>query len=97
VRGLSVRVVGRLSLERRAQGIEQTIADSSQGPRVPVAAPPQRIVTSPGGGIVLKGDARPVIDDILQPFVAGKAADHEALFAAAPGDRSGACQARKAW
>jgi len=57
-----------------------------------VAAPPQRIVTSPGRGIVLNGDARPVMDGILQPFVAGKAADHEALFAAAPGHRSRACQ-----
>src|SRR5258706_2894039 len=72
--------------------MEQTIADGAQGARVTVAAPPQRIVTPPGGGIVLNGDARPVMDGVLQPVVAGKAADHKALFAAAPGDRGGACQ-----
>src|SRR5947209_1851476 len=84
--------IRRLSIERRAQGIEQTIPDTAQGPRVTVAAAPQRIVTSPGGGIVLNGDARPVMDGVLQPFVAGKTTDHEALFAAAPGDRGRACQ-----
>src|SRR5438552_6862379 len=57
-----------------------------------MAAPPQRIVTPSGGGIALNGDARPVMDGVLQPFVAGMAADHEALFAAAPGDWSRACQ-----
>src|SRR5260370_31021759 len=72
--------------------MEQTIADGAQGARVTVAAPPQRIVTLPGGGIVLNGDARPVMDGVLQPFVAGKATDHEALFAAAPGYWSRACQ-----
>ena len=57
-----------------------------------MAALAQRIITSPGGGIVLNGDPRPVMDGVLQPFVAGKATDHEALFAATPGDRGGACQ-----
>src|SRR5687767_1851815 len=32
------------------------------------------------------------MDGVLQPFVAGQAANHEALFAAAPGDRSRTCQ-----
>src|SRR3984893_11467264 len=41
---------------------------------------------------MLDSSTRPVMDGVLQPFVAGKAADHEALFAAAPGDRSSACQ-----
>src|SRR6267154_5543386 len=41
---------------------------------------------------MLDSSTRPVMDGVLQPFVAGEAADHEALFAAAPGDRSGACQ-----
>src|SRR5260221_5703573 len=41
---------------------------------------------------MLDSSTRPVMDGVLQPFVAGKAADHEALFAAAPGDRSRACQ-----
>src|SRR5205085_235921 len=76
----------------RAQGVEQTIADAAQGARVTVTAPPQRIVTSPRGGIALNGDARPVMDGVLQPLVAGKTADHEALFTAAPGDGGRACQ-----
>src|SRR5438552_17582738 len=57
-----------------------------------MAAPQQRIVTSPGGCIVLNGGARPVMYGGLQPSVASQTADHEALFAAAPGDRSRACQ-----
>src|SRR5439155_24589397 len=65
LRGLAIGVVRRLSFERRAQSVEQTIADTAQGARVAVAAPPQRIVTSPGGGIVLNGDARPVMDGVL--------------------------------
>ena len=57
-----------------------------------VATPAQGVVTSPGGCVVLNGDARPVMDGVSQPFVAGQTSDHEALFAAAPGYRSGACQ-----
>src|ERR1700720_4505774 len=41
---------------------------------------------------MLDSSTRPVMDGVLQPLVAGKGADHEALFAAAPGDRSRACQ-----
>src|ERR1700730_16482652 len=92
LRGLVIGVVGRLPLERRAQGIEQTIADAAQGSRVAVAALAQRIVASPGGRIVLNGDARPVMDCVLQPFVTGMAADHEALLAAASGHRSNTSQ-----
>lgn len=62
-----------------------------------MAAPPQRIVTSPCGGIVLNGDARPVMDGVLQPFVAGKATDHEALFAATRVTGAVPAKARKAW
>ena len=57
LRGLTIWVIRRLPLERRAQGIEQAIADAAQGTRVAVASPSQRIVTSPGGRIVLNGDA----------------------------------------
>src|SRR6266568_6601549 len=38
LRGLVVGVIGRLPLVRGAQGIEQTIPDTAQGPRVTVAA-----------------------------------------------------------
>jgi hypothetical protein len=60
-----------LSFERRAQGIEQAIADSAQGACVAMTAPAQGVVTLPGGCVVLNGDARPVMDGVLQPFVAG--------------------------
>src|SRR6478672_1998677 len=57
-----------------------------------VSSLPQGIATSPGSGIVLNGDARPVVDSVLQSPVAGEAADHEALLAAASRDRSHPCQ-----
>ena len=91
LRGLVIGIVGRL---RRAEGIEQTITDATQGPRVAVAALAQRVVTSPCGCIVLNGCARPVTDGILQPFVTGMAADHEPLLAAAPDQRTVPARAR---
>src|SRR5215213_11034555 len=57
-----------------------------------VATLPQGIIASPSGIVVLDGDARPVMNGRLQPFVAGKAADHEALLAALPRHRSNPCQ-----
>src|SRR5438132_11290765 len=42
--GLVIGVIRRLPFERRAQGIEQTIADSAQGTCVAVAASSQGIV-----------------------------------------------------
>src|SRR5204863_9254336 len=57
-----------------------------------MATPAQGVVTSPGGCVVLNSGARPVMDGVLQPFVAGQTSDHEALFAAAPGDRGSTCQ-----
>src|SRR5262245_32886136 len=57
-----------------------------------VSSLPQGIIPSPGSGIVLNGDARPVMDSVLQSPVAGQAADHEALLTAAPRDRSHPCQ-----
>ena len=77
-----------LTLERRTQGREQAIADGTQSACMAMASLSQGIVASSGGGIVLDGDARPVMDGVLQPPVAGEAADHEALscrFAASPG------------
>jgi hypothetical protein len=47
LRGLTIWVIRRLPLERRAQGIEQTITGTAQGTRVAVVASPQCIVTSP--------------------------------------------------
>src|SRR5882724_4877042 len=57
-----------------------------------VPALSQGIIASSGGSVVLKGDARPVMNRALQPSVAGKAADHEALLAALPRHRSNPCQ-----
>ena len=57
-----------------------------------VATLPQGIIPPPGSGVVLDGDARPVMDGGLQPLVAGKTTDHEALLAAAPRHRSNPCQ-----
>src|SRR5262245_117825 len=57
-----------------------------------VTSLPQSIVPSPGGCIVLNGDARPVMDGVSQSPVASEAADHEALLAALPRHRSNPCQ-----
>ena len=57
-----------------------------------VATLPQGVIALSGRGIMLDGDARPVMDGGLQPPVAGEAADHEALPAALPRHRSNPCQ-----
>src|SRR5512144_2155624 len=57
-----------------------------------VPALSQSVIASPGGSVVLKRDARPVMNGVLQPPVAGKSADHEALLAALPRHRSNPCQ-----
>ena len=86
------RVVGNLSPECGAQGTKQTIADAAQRARMAVATLAQGIVASSGSGIMLDGDARPVMNSGLQPPVAGEAAGHEALLAALPRHRRNPCQ-----
>jgi len=79
-------------LEHRAQDGEQAISYATQGTRMAMATLPQGVVAAPGGCITLDCDARPVMDRGLQSSVAGEAADHEALLAALPCDRSNPCQ-----
>src|ERR1700680_1327910 len=91
-----VPVVGieqRLALEQRAQQVEQAISDAAQGAAMAVTATAQLGVAATADRIMLHVDARPMIDGVLQPLVAGAAADDEALLAAAHGDRGGARQA----
>ena len=57
-----------------------------------MSALPQSVIASPGCSVVLKRDARPVMNGALQPSVAGQAADHEALLAALPRHRRNPCQ-----
>src|ERR1700676_764974 len=84
---LVVGIVERLALERGAQHIEQSVADPAQSPRMTVSTPAQFGITRFARWVVLGGDAGPMIDGILQTLVAGVTSQHDALLAAAPGDR----------
>ncbi len=69
---------------------EQAIADASQGPTVAVAATSELGVFGSAARVMLHGDARPMVDRLLQPLVAGQAMQGDAGLAAAARHRSGA-------
>ena len=91
VRDLVVGIVERLPLEHHAQHVEQAITDPAQGPSMTVPVVAQLDVTLLAHRIALNGDTGPMVHGVFQTPVAGPAADHEALLAAAPGDRSLTC------
>ena len=51
-----------------------------------VAAGSQRCLSGLADGVMLYGDASPVVEGVLQPVVGGQAAYHDEGLAEAPGD-----------
>src|SRR5262245_33135512 len=73
-----------LTLKQRAGERQQPIADRAQGAGMAVAALAQGGIALSAYRIMLGGDARPVIEGLLQSGIAGKPPGHEADLAAAP-------------
>ena len=82
-----------LAFEHGAGDGEQAIGDGAQGPGVSVSALAQSGVLGPASGVVLHGNARPMVNGIAEPGVRGQAPDDDLALAGALGDRGDARQA----
>ena len=80
-----VCIVEGLALEHGAGNAEEAVGDRAQGSAVGVAAGPQREVSFTARGIVLDGDAGPMVDGTAQTHVAGFTHDDDAALAASAG------------
>src|SRR5215472_11267319 len=78
-------IIQGVLLQQGAGDGEQAVGDGAQGAAVAVPATTQCGVAAATGLVMLEGDARPMIERVLQPLVTGIAADDEAGLAAAPG------------
>src|SRR5689334_22520066 len=87
-RALVVGIVEGLVGEQRTGDEEQPIGDGAQRPAMAAAAASQLVVTATRGGIVLHGHARPMVDRLLEPPVAGSPTSDEVHLAAALCHRS---------
>src|SRR5437667_7157917 len=71
-----------LPLEQGTGNRQQAVGNGAQG--AAVAASAQLGIATPAGLVVLGGDARPVIERVFEPLVAGIAAHHDAALTTAP-------------
>jgi hypothetical protein len=78
--------------KHRAGDIEQPIADRAEGACVAVTTLSQSSVLGVAASVVLNGDARPVIEGVLEPGITGKSSGDDTALAGALGDR---CSATK--
>jgi hypothetical protein len=78
--------------KHRAGDIEQPIADRAEGTYVAVAALAQSGVLAAAATTVLHGNARPVVEGILEPRITGEPSRDDAALAGALGHR---CSATK--
>ena len=81
-----------LPLQEDAGEGEQPVGDAANGTAMGVAALAQSTIAAAALGVVLDGDARPMIDGITQPNVRGIAPDDNVGLATPPGDRGDARQ-----
>ncbi len=88
-----VWIVEGLAFEHGAGDGEEPIGDRPQRPAVGVAAGSERDVSDAARGIVLDGDAGPMVDGAAQTHVAGFAHDDDAALAASAGHGRDAGQA----
>src|SRR6516165_10519634 len=76
-----------LLFEQGAGHRQQAVGDGAQGAAMAVAAPAQRGITAAAERVVLGGEARPMLERVLEPLIAGITTDDDAGFAAAAGHR----------
>jgi hypothetical protein len=81
VANLVAGVEQRLLFEQGAGHRQQAVGDGAQGAAVAVAALAQRGITSAAESVVLGCQARPMIERVREPLVAGITADDDAGFA----------------
>src|SRR5580693_3838080 len=77
----------RLLFEQGAGHRQQAVGDGAQGAAVAVAALAQRGITAAAERVVLGCQARPMIERVREPLIAGVTAHDDAGFAAAAGHR----------
>ena len=82
-----------LAFQHGAGDGEQTVCDTVKRAGMAVAAGSLRRILGLADGIMLYGDAGPVVDRVLQPVVGRQAAHHDHGLARALGDGSDAGQA----
>lgn len=87
-----VGVIQLLSLEQNAEDVEQVVSNGPQGAAMGMAAGTEFCIAPVTGRVSLYGDAGPMVDRLLQAFVAGVAAHNDQGLAAALGDRRHATQ-----
>ena len=87
LRRLVVGVEQGLPFEQGTSHRQQAVGDRAQGAAVAMATSAQRGIAIAARRVVLGSHARPMIERIIQPLVAGVAAHHDAALTAASGHR----------
>src|ERR1700726_3977072 len=87
VANLVAGVEQSLLFEQGAGHRQQAVGDGAQGAAVTVAALAQRGITAAAERVVLGCQARPMIERVREPLIAGVTAYDDAGFAAAAGHR----------
>src|SRR4051812_35793291 len=82
VANLVAGVEQRLLFEQGAGHRQQAVGDGAQGAAVAVAALAQRRITAAAESVVLGCQARPMIECVREPLIAGITAHDDAGFAA---------------
>src|SRR5512146_312015 len=91
--GVAGWVEGGSCPEHGTSDVEEAVCDRSQGASMAMSPGAQGGVLGAAYGIVLCGDAGPMVDGVGEPLMAGISAQHEAAFAGPPGDGCDACKA----
>src|SRR5205807_2599459 len=87
VANLVAGVEQRLLLEQGTGHRQQAVGDGAQGAAMAVAALAQRRITAAAESVVLGCQARPMIERVREPLIAGITTHDDAGFAAAAGYR----------
>src|SRR5262249_4441037 len=78
--------------KHRTSDVEEAVGDRSQRTAVTVTSASQCGVFGSASGVMLRGDAGPMVDGLGEPRVAGITPDNGAALTGALGNRRGSCQ-----
>ena len=85
-------IEGGSGFEHGAGDVEEAVGDRSQGAAMAVTSASEGGVFGAASGIVLNGDARPMVHGVGEPVMAGLSSDDDAALARPLGDRRDSCQ-----
>jgi hypothetical protein len=89
-------VEGGAGFQHRAGDIEEAVGNPSKRASMTVPAAPESGVFGPALGVMLDGNACPMVRDVAEAVMAGLSSDDDAAFARLLGNRCGCCRASKA-